>query len=708
MEKKMGKCINHPDRETAYICLKHNIYLCEECLKCQDVDLYCKFRPSCPIYFISEKGFDSPKEGRDKLGKCTVTFEPEGKNITVDENTNLMEAAHNADVYINASCNGKGACGKCKLIVESGKVESLPTSLLSENEKEKGYVLACQSTVKENIVARIPEETIEKKLKSAGMGEAATKKLAGLVDTIEPVVSKIPLQLDMPTMDDTVSDLDRLKRSLKKSGCDISRMSTNIRVMRQLTESVRDDHWKVMTSVLWKKCSSEIVNVTPFHDAKPSLGMAIDLGTTSIVVYIVNMEDGKILSAASGHNGQATCGDDVINRIVCSEKDGVKKLKRLAVATINNLSQRALDSIDADYNQVENLVISGNTTMTHLLLGIEAKYIRREPYIPTVSEFPIVKAGEIGLKAAYYAGVFVMPGPASYVGGDIVSGVLYTGFHRLAETTLFIDIGTNGEIVLGNNEFLITAACSAGPAFEGGGIRCGMRAEEGAIEKITLEADTFEPHYETVEECKARGICGSGMIDLLSEMLLRGVISQDGKFTIGTDHPRLTIFNDEPAFILAATADTDTEEDIVFTQSDIRSLILSKAAVYAGFTILLEQVGMDFSSISRMIITGGFGQYLNIEKAITIGMLPDIEREKFTYMGNSSIAGAYMALLSKAHRKEAITISSAMTYLDFSSNNAFMDAFVRAQFLPHTDEGLFPSVHTKNDRAKRPITAQDD
>jgi len=692
----MGKCINHPDRETAYICLKHNFYLCEECLKCQDVDLYCKFRPSCPIYFIAEKGFDRPPKKTPQPEDCVITFEPGAKKISVAEGTNLLKASHKADIYINASCNGKGSCGKCKLIIESGRIESQPTSLLSEQEKERGYILACQSTVTEDVIVRIPEETIEKKLKAAGMGESATKQLAGLVDTIEPVVSKIALQLDLPTMDDTVSDLDRLKRSLKTQGCDISRMSTNIRVMRQLTESVRDDHWKVITSVLWKKCSSEIVGVTPFHDAKPSLGMAIDLGTTSIVVYIVNMEDGKILSAASGHNGQASCGDDVINRIVCSEKSGVKKLKRLAVATINNLSQRALDSIEADYDQVENLVISGNTTMTHLLLGIQAKYIRREPYIPTVSEFPIVKAGEIGLKAAYYAGVFIMPGPASYVGGDIVSGVLYTGFHKFDQTTLFIDIGTNGEIVLGNNEFLITAACSAGPAFEGGGIRWGMRAEEGAIEKITLNPETFEPEYITVDGCRARGICGSGMIDLLSEMLLKGVIGQDGKFAIGIDHPRLTMFNDEPAFIIATAENTDTEEDIIFTLSDIRSLTLSKAAVYAGFTILLEQVGMDFSAINQMIITGGFGQYLNIEKAITIGMLPDIEREKFKYMGNSSIAGAYMALLSKKYREEAITISNAMTYLDFSSSNTFMDAFVRAQFLPHTDKDLFPSVQTNN------------
>nr|MDA3788943.1 ASKHA domain-containing protein [Desulfobacula sp.] len=608
--------------------------------------------------------------------------------------TNLLEASQKADIYINASCNGKGSCGKCRLILQSGKVTSEKTSLLSNKEKEKGYVLACQSNIHEDIIVKIPEETIEKKLRAAGMGEAATKKLAGLVEKIEPIVEKISLQLDLPTMEDTVSDLDRLKRQLKKSGYDISKMSTNIRVMRQLTESVRDENFKVVASILWKKCSSEIVDVSPAQTLKQSLGMAIDLGTTSIVVYIVDMANGAILSAASGHNGQAACGDDVINRIVCSEKDGVKKLQKMALSTINNLTKRAIDSIHADHKQIENIVISGNTTMTHLVLGIKAKYIRREPYIPTISEFPIIKAGEIGLKAAYYAGVFVMPGPASYVGGDIVSGVLYTGFNKFQEPTLFIDIGTNGEIVVGNDEFLITAACSAGPAFEGGGIRWGMRAEDGAIEKITLDPVSFEPEYSTVENERARGICGSGMIDLLSEMFLKGVIGQDGKFQIDVNHPRFILFNEEPAFIIEFADNIDSEEDIIFTQSDIKSLILSKAAVYAGFTILLKQIGMDFSSISQMIITGGFGQFLDIEKAITIGLLPDIEREKFKYMGNSSVAGAYMALLSNTYRQQAIAISNAMTYLDFSSNNAFMEEFTRAQFLPHTDANLFPSVRT--------------
>lgn len=688
----MGKCIHHPDRETGYICLKHNIYLCEDCLQCSDPDIYCKFRPSCPIYFISKKGFKEP-DIKSVQKELTVVFEPGHQSIQVPEGTNLLEAAQKADVYINASCSGKGACGKCKLILQSGRVTGEETALLTDNEKEKGYILACQSMVHENITVKIPEETIEKKLKAAGMGKAATQKLMGLVDKIEPILENIPLQLDLPSLDDAVSDLDRLRRQLKKAGYDISKMSTNIRVMRRLAKSIRNDHFKVVASVLWKKCSSEIVAVLPVQEVKKSLGCAIDLGTTSIVVYIVDMEDGTVLSAASGHNSQAACGDDVINRIICAEKDGVNKLKKMALSTINNLVKEAIDSIHADHRQIENIVISGNTTMTHLVLGIEARYIRREPYIPTVTEFPILKAEEIGIKAAAHAGVFVMPGPAGYVGGDIVSGVLYTGFHQHKELTLFIDIGTNGEIVFGNNEFLITAACSAGPAFEGGGIRWGMRAEDGAIEKVELDPVTFEPNYLTVENKPARGICGTGMIDLLSEMLLKKVIDQNGRFIVETGHPRYTLFKGEPAYILEFAENTGLDENIIFTQSDIKSLTLSKAAIYAGFNILLEQVGMDFSTVQQMIITGGFGQFLDIEKAVTIGLLPDIAREKFHYMGNSSIAGAYMALLSNTFRQQASAISNAMTYLDFSTHTKFMEEFTRAQFLPHTDENLFPSVH---------------
>jgi uncharacterized 2Fe-2S/4Fe-4S cluster protein (DUF4445 family) len=604
----------------------------------------------------------------------------------------LLEAAQEANLHVNASCNGKGSCGKCKLVVASGNVETEPTPLLTDKEKEGAYVLACQSQIIENVSIKIPEEAIQRKLKIAGMGQAVSEKLKGLVTEIDPMLKQIQLALSPPTLEDSVSDLDRLNRGLKKEGCDVARLNVGIKVMRQLAEAVRRDNWNITTSVIRRKCANEILEVRPGNDDQPSLGLAIDVGTTTIVVYLVDMADGTVQAATAGHNRQADCGDDVINRIVCAEKDGVKKLSRMALATINSLIGEALDSAGAKAEEIRNIVVSGNTTMAHLLLKIEPRYIRRDPYIPTVSDFPILKAGEIGLKANPIAAVFIMPGPASYVGGDIVSGVLFTGFHREAPTTLFIDIGTNGEIVLGNKDWLMTAACSAGPAFEGGGIRWGMRAEEGAIEKVVIEPQTLKPELSTVGDAPARGICGSGMIDLIAELLQTGIVDRSGQFSKELENDRIHKIGDEWAYFLAFAEETELNEDIVFTESDLKNLIYSKGAVYAGFTTLLGEAGLDFSMVDRIIITGGFGQYLNIDKAVAIGLLPDIDHNKFTYMGNSSIVGAYMALLSTAYRQEAREICNNMTYVDFSSNPRYMDEFTSALFLPHTDLEKFPSV----------------
>ena len=370
----------------------------------------------------------------------------------------------------------------------------------------------------------------------------------------------------------------------------------------------------------------------------------------------------------------------------------LKKLSTMGLATINGLLNEAIDSAEVKREQIDNVVLSGNTTMIHLLFQIEPRYIRRDPYIPSVSAFPLLKAGNIGLKANPLAAVFIMPGPASYVGGDIVSGLLYTGFHREKAITLFIDVGTNGEIVLGNKDWLMTASCSAGPAFEGGGVRWGMRAEDGAIEKITIDPETFTPCFSVVGDTLPRGICGSGMIDLISEMLKTGIIGQNGKFKVDTIHPRMTQDGDEKAFILAFAEESSVDKDILFMESDIDNLIRSKGAVYAGFKVLLNQAGFDFSMVDRMIITGGFGQYLDLDKAVFIGLLPDLDRRKFQSLGNSSIAGAYMVLLSEKYRKEALEISNRMTYIDFSSNNQFMDEFTSALFLPHMNIEEFPSV----------------
>jgi uncharacterized 2Fe-2S/4Fe-4S cluster protein (DUF4445 family) len=499
------------------------------------------------------------------------------------------------------------------------------------------------------------------------------------------LLEQIELKLDPPGLDDSISDLDRLNRGLEKVGIDVNNLNISLKVCRELTTALRESDWNVTASIIRKKCSNEILQVTPGIVQEKTLGLAIDVGTTSIVIYLVDMTDGTVLAATSGHNRQADCGDDVINRIICAEKDGVAKLSKMAMVTINDLIGEAVASAQADYRQIKNIVIAGNTTMIHLLLKIEPRYIRREPYVPSVSDFPVLKAAEVGIKANPIASVFIFPGPAGYVGGDIVSGLVYTGLHRESPITLFIDIRTNGEIVLGNSDWLMTASCSAGPAFEGGGIKWGMRAEEGAVEKVKIDPETLAPEFTTVADIKPRGICGSGMIDLISEMLLKGVISPNGRFKLDSTHKQMAVCGEELAYVIAEADETSIGRDIIFTEADIKILVLSKGAVYAGFKVLLKQAGMDFSSVDRIWITGGFGQYLNIDKAITIGLLPDIDRSKFKYFGNSSIAGAYIALLSDKYRKEAAEISNAMTYIDFSSNSQFMDEYTSALFLPHTD-----------------------
>ncbi len=690
----MGKCTCHPEKETRFQCLKHGTWLCDECLSCRDPELYCKHRSACPIWFIEKRQRRLQKEQAATAAqeRFKVTFQPGGQVLDMPAGSTLLEAAAAADVHLNASCNGKGLCGKCKLVVESGKIESEPTTLLRDAEKQKRYVLACQSRLLSDAVVGIPPEAIERKLKVAGMGCDATERLKGLVTQIEPMLREIPLELVPPTTEDAVSDLDRLNRGLKQQGCDIEKLNVGLAVMRQLADAMRENHWKVTASVVSRRCFNELLEVRPGNGGEPSLGLAIDVGTTTIVVYLVDMADGSVRAATSEHNRQAACGDDVINRIVCAEKDGVRKLSAMALASINSLIGEALDSAGAQARQVKNIVVAGNTIMTHLLLQIEPRYIRRAPYIPTVADFPILKAGDIGLKTHPAAAVFVMPGPASFVGGDIVAGMLYAGFQREAPLTLFIDVGTNGEIVLGNREWLMTAACSAGPAFEGGGIQWGMRAEQGAIEKVSIHPETLEPELATVGNEPPRGICGSGMIDLISELLSAGIIGRSGRFASDLSHARIRKVRDEWAYVLVRADQAPAGEDIVFTESDLKNLIYSKGAVYAGFTTLLKEAGLDFAAVDRILISGGFGQYLDIEKAVRIGLLPDIDRSKFRYLGNSSIAGAYLALVSEPHRREARQICRAMTYIDFSSNPRYMDEFTSALFLPHTNLEMFPGV----------------
>jgi len=408
-----------------------------------------------------------------------------------------------------------------------------------------------------------------------------------------------------------------------------------------------------------------------------------------------------MLGRESEYNAQISFGDDIISRIVSSlKKDGLARLQGLVVGTINTLIDRLLEKTGVEREDVVHLVAAGNTTMVHLFYGLDPRHIREEPYIPTMNFVPTVAAAEIGVRIAPRARVCCIPGRASYVGGDITSGLLAAGVFKTDKVTLYIDIGTNGEMALGNSEWLLSCACSAGPAFEGGSVRHGMRAVSGAIETVRINPDTFEPMIVTIGQKRAKGICGSGLIDAVAELFLTGIINERGKFNLEHGHPRLRLAGGVAEYVLVWAAESGTGEDIALTEPDLDNLIRTKGAIYAGIATLLEQMQLPVEAIEQVYIAGGFGRYLELDQAITIGLLPEFPEEKVKYVGNGSLLGAHLVLLSQAARETAGEIARNMTYLELSTHAGFMDNYVSALFLPHTDQHAFPSVLARVSRSR--------
>jgi uncharacterized 2Fe-2S/4Fe-4S cluster protein (DUF4445 family) len=445
----------------------------------------------------------------------------------------------------------------------------------------------------------------------------------------------------------------------------------------------------------------EVLDIFPGNATKTRYGAAVDIGTTTVVVYLVDMKNGHIIGTASTFNSQVKCGDDVITRIVyATEKNGLKELQQLVVGNINTLIEELAGNNLLAPGMIDYIVVAGNTTMMHLFYGIDPQHIREEPYIPTATFFPPIRAKSVGLHLTPQAVIYSMPNVASYVGGDISSGVLVSQMHKQDTVSLFIDIGTNGEIVLGNKEWLVTAACSAGPAFEGSGIKFGMRAMEGAIEEVEIDPKTYEVNYQVIGDVKPIGICGSGMIDILAEMYLNGVVDQKGKIREEIRSKRIRRGDNGLEYVIAWRVENAINKEIVITEVDLDNLIRAKAAIYAGFATLLSHMDMTFAQVDKIFIAGGFGRYIDVERAITIGMLPDLPMDKFLFLGNTSIMGAYFGLLCDRMLHEAEEIARRMTYIELSVSRSFMDEYMSALFLPHTNLDAFPTVKHQMRKAK--------
>ena len=499
------------------------------------------------------------------------------------------------------------------------------------------------------------------------------------------------MELPPPTLEDKVSDLERLYRQICQIQ-DIPIMQTGLSNIRRLGELLRSSNWKITVTLGKRNGTTEIVLIEPNDTSHKNFGVCFDIGTTTISGQLVDLNTKKVLGTKATYNKQASFGSDIITRIIyAQEQDGLEKLHHAVIDGMNQMLQELIQEHHIDLNDANCVLCAGNTTMVHLLLRVDPTYIRREPYVPTANFVPTIRAAEAGIKINPRGLLSCVPGISSYVGGDVTAGILSCGLDEEKDLSLLIDIGTNGEIVLGNKEFLISASASAGPAFEGSGVTCGMRASRGAIQKVKINPTDSLVTYETIANAKPRGICGSGYIDTIAQMLNSGLLDKNGKIkAIKNERIRENEFGKE--FVLAFKEKADSTSDIVITEADIENIKRAKAAIYSAASVLVRHMNLDFRKIKKIFIAGGFGTYIDINNAITIGLLPDLEKTRFIFVGNSSLAGARQILLSYEAMKKANEIAHKITYFELSVEAKYMDEYVAALFFPHTDLSKFPNV----------------
>jgi uncharacterized 2Fe-2S/4Fe-4S cluster protein (DUF4445 family) len=632
-----------------------------------------------------------------------VTFLPEGQTVEVESGVTIMEAAEKGGVFINSLCGGEGVCGKCRVQVIDGKVraDKHSISFLSKEEVREGYVLACQARVNEDIEVVVPPESrLESEqilMEQPTVDYSQPEKVSvpripsDPMTLFEPLVQKKYLELNEPTKEDNVADIERVVRELRKK-TEYENFEISLRCLQGLASKLRENDWKVTVTLakhgdLWR-----ILQIEPGNTSDQNYGLAIDVGTTTVVGQLVHLKSGNVLGVAGSHNLQAHYGEDVISRMVfaCGRERGVNPLHEAVIKNINSLIKTLTEEKAIPPEQITGIVAAGNTTMSHLLLSLIPCSIRLDPYVPTANIYPQIRAAEIGIRINPEGILETIADVASYVGGDIVAGVLACGIADRQETKVLIDVGTNGEIVIGNSDWMVCCSASAGPAFEGGGISNGMRATRGAIERVKIENGKIA--YQTIGKAKPRGICGSGLIDCIYELARNKIIDGEGKFNLSTRHEKIVEVDGEVRFILADSPETETGKELTITESDIGNLIRSKGAVFAAIKSLIDYVGLTFADIDTFFVAGGFGSYLDIPRAVGIGLLPDIDPKRIQFIGNSSLMGARMALLSSHAHERTIQIAKGMTNIELSTYQPFMDEYVAAMFLPHTDRKLFPSV----------------
>ncbi|MCP4024429.1 MAG: DUF4445 domain-containing protein [Desulfobacteraceae bacterium] len=641
-----------------------------------------------------------------------IEFLPHNYTVEVEDNESLIRAAMEAGVHINASCGGGGVCGKCRVLVEKGNVEGGISEQLSAEDQAKGYRLACLSSVCSDLTIRIPVESeIDTSRLNVQAGSRHTAKAMDFnIDELRqeglfiPPVEKIYLEMETASVEDNQADIQRIVHHLRTK-YDEHRLTTSLSLLRKVPDVVREGDFNVTVTIarpVRDDGKNEIVNIEPFDTTDRNYAIAIDVGTTTIYGQVLDLNSGEVLAQHGEFNGQISYGEDVISRIVFAEKgSGLQTLHEKVVETINTVIARIVKRAKIERDEITTITLAGNSTMTQLLLKINPKYIRRAPYVPVSILYPPFRASQIGIDLIDHTIALVYPGVSSYVGGDIISGVMASGMYREESLTLYMDIGTNAEIVIGHKDWMVCTAASAGPAFEGGGVKFGMRAAKGAIEDFSIDPETYEPMIITIGNKKAKGICGSGLITLVGKLFEIGIIDSRGKFKRDLPTDRIRQTDDIWEYVLVYSDAAQIDRDITITEPDIDNLIRAKGAMYSAALTLLDEIGLGINDLERIILAGGFGSYVDLESAITIGLLPEIEPEKVTYLGNGSLLGCKMNSLTNKLRQDVSHVVDMMTNFELAETPSYMDHYMGALFLPHTQLDYFPKVKQRLEELRK-------
>lgn len=632
---------------------------------------------------------------------CQVTFLPSERVIKINSGTPLIRAARHAGLHINASCGGNGVCGKCRVMIKEGVVDGGISDRLSLEDIRKGYRQACTAIIVEDIVVQVleAEGLTAGKLGTEIPGRhRAAMHIFDIEELQEegifiPPVEKFFLELPRPDLNDRQADAGRLLRAMDEQ-YDERHIHISHFLLKRLRRVLRDDDFRVTATLarpVNRRFRSRLLNLQSGNWTDRNYGIAVDIGTTTVYGQLIDKQTGKILAESGDYNRQISYGEDVISRMIVAEKpEGLKKMHDMVTRSINNIIDSLLKQRSIDRDEITSITLAGNTAMTHLFLEIEPHNIRRSPYVPVSTMFPPIRSTDLGLNLGGHCMALLYPAVSSYVGGDIVAGVMGSGMYRTEKLTLFIDIGTNAEIVIGNQDWLACAACSAGPAFEGGGILHGMRAGAGAIEDFSLDPITLEPMNITIGAQPAVGICGSGLLIIISSLYECGIIDQRGRFNQKLKNERIRQGRSGYEFVLVRAEESGIERDIVLTEVDIDNYIRAKGAIYAGVTTLLAEVGLTVSDIEQVILAGAFGSYIDLDSAITTGLFPEISPDKFLYVGNGSLMGCRMSELSNHIRRDVVKTMQRMTGFELSEVPSYKDQYVASLFLPHTNDQLFP------------------